>query len=126
MSILKIDITIVPDFLLKLKFVSNTFWTKNSESSHSASFKKYKFKSLNFQPLIAHPVFSTPLVMQCCPCSGPTTTISALFTDAPNSIDISEINTIDYEDVTDQTTFLSDDDNLITTTEFEGLYMKLL
>ena len=64
--------------------------------------------------------------MQCCPCSGPTTTISALFTDAPNSIDISEINTIDYEDVTDQTTFLSDDDNLddnlITTTEFEGLY----
>ena len=70
--------------------------------------------------------------MQCCPCSGPTTTISALFTDAPNSIDISisEINTIDYEDVTDQTTFLSDDDdlddNLVTTTEFEGLYMKLL
>ena len=69
--------------------------------------------------------------MQCCPCSGPTTTISALFTDAPNSIDISisEINTIDYEDVTDQTTFLSDDDNLddnlVTTTEFEGLYMKL-
>jgi len=69
------------------------------------------------------PPTSTPLVMQCCPCSGPTTTISALFTDAPNSIDISEINTIDYEDVTDQTTFLSDDhnldDNLITTTEFE-------
>ena len=70
--------------------------------------------------------------MQCCPCSGPTTTISALFTDAPNSIDISisEINTIDYEDVTDQTTFLSGDDNLddnlVTTTEFEGLYMKLL
>ena len=70
--------------------------------------------------------------MQCCPCSGPTTTISALFTDAPNSIDISisEINTLDYEDVTDQTTFLSDDDdlddNLVTTTEFEGLYMKLL
>ena len=70
--------------------------------------------------------------MQCCPCSGPTTTISALFTDAPNSIDISisEINTIDYEDVTDQTTFLSGDDNLddnlVTTTEFEGLYTKLL
>ena len=69
--------------------------------------------------------------MQCCPCSGPTTTISALFTDAPNSIDISisEISTIDYEDVTDQTTFLSDDDNLddnlVTTTEFEGLYTKL-
>ena len=87
---------------------------------------------MDFQPFIAHPVFSTPLVMQCCPCSGPTTTISALFTDAPNSIDISisEINTIDYEDVTDQTTFLSGDDNLddnlVTTTEFEGLYMKLL
>ena len=67
--------------------------------------------------------------MQCCPCSGPTTTISALFTDAPNTIDISEINTIDYEDVTDQTIFLSDDDNLdddlVTTTEFEGLYIKL-
>ena len=68
--------------------------------------------------------------MQCCPCSGPTTTISALFTDAPNSIDISEINTIDYEDVTDQTTFLSDDDNLddnlVTTTEFEGLLNGIL
>ena len=60
--------------------------------------------------------------MQCCPCTGPTTTISALFTDAPNSIDISEINTEDYEDVTDEmATIQMQSENLDTTTQIDGL-----
>ena len=70
------------------------------------------------------PALEESLVMQCCPCSGPTPTISALFTDAPNSIDISEINTTDIvdldQDYDETTTNEIQSEDFITTTEFDG------
>ena len=109
---------------MEFRLESSQFWPLSKGFIKKIQIQNFQFRISSHLLLTLY--FSSPLVMQCCPCSGPTTTISALFTDAPNAIDISEISTIDYEDVTDQTMFLSDDDNLddnlITTTEFEGLY----
>ena len=47
----------------------------------------------------------------CCPCSGPTTTISAMFTDAPDSLDITEITSQFQDNLATETTEVNEAGN---------------
>ena len=106
------------------KTAFDTFCEETNEKSEESS-KKQQDQETAIDDLKQEiPALEESLVMQCCPCSGPTPTISALFTDAPNSIDISEINTADVDldqDYDETTTTETQSENFITTTEFDGL-----